>query len=170
MRGCIPDNPPLGKCAKRANAILYAREQGRLDTEHMSTRFTITLALAAGFMGGLATRYLRPTPVYAQAPAAPQEVRAQKFVLVDENGIARGVFGIEVNGTPAIEMIDANGDVFAAEFGKMVVCIWSRQAVSPRSEASYSATDQTMSPSVSEGCYKPTTKGWCFSPRSPIAV
>ena len=118
MHPPLPDNPPLGKCAKRANAILYAREQGRLDTEHMSTRFTITLALAAGFMGGLATRYLRPTPVYAQAPAAPQEVRAQKFVLVDENGIARGVFGIEVNGTPAIEMIDANGDVFAAEFGK----------------------------------------------------
>src|ERR1035441_9821978 len=78
-------NPPLGKCAKRANAIPYAREQGRLD----------------------------------------------------------------------------NGDVFAAEFGKMVVCIWSRQAASHRSEASYSATDQTVSPSVSEGCYKPTTKGWC---------
>ena len=86
-------------------------------------------------------------------------------MLVDENGIARGVFGIEVNGTPAIEMIDANGDVFAAEFGKMVVCIWSRQAASPRSEASYSATDQTMSPSV---WYKPTTKGWCFSGVRPL--
>jgi hypothetical protein len=56
---------------------------------------TITLALAAGFLGGLTSRYDGPTPVYAQLPASSPEVRAQKFVLVDPNGVARGVFGIE---------------------------------------------------------------------------
>jgi hypothetical protein len=91
---------------------------GKLDTETMSTKFTITLALAAGFIGGLASRYLRPAQVYAQAPASPQDIRAQKFVLVDENGVARGVFGFEASGAPAIEIIDSKGEVFATEFGK----------------------------------------------------
>jgi len=68
----------------------------------MNTKFAITLALAAGFIGGLASRYSGPARVFAQAPASPQEIRAQKFVLVDETGVARGVFGIEKNGTPQI--------------------------------------------------------------------
>lgn len=86
----------------------------------MSTKFTITIALAAGFIGGFASRYPRPASVYAQAPASPQEIRAQKFVLIDENGVARGVFGIEAKGAPAIEIIDSKGEVFATEFG-----LWS---------------------------------------------
>ena len=73
----------------------------------MKSKFTITLALTAGFIGGLASRYLGPAPVYAQAPPSPQEIRARKFVLVDETGAARGVFGIEGNGTPIIEAVDS---------------------------------------------------------------
>lgn len=82
----------------------------------MNTKFTIALALAAGFIGGDASRYFEPAPVFAQAPAAPQEIRAQKFVLVDETGAARGVFGIEENGTPQIEVIGDKGHVFASLF------------------------------------------------------
>jgi hypothetical protein len=84
----------------------------------MSTKFSIMLALAAGFIGGLASRYQRPATAYAQAPVSQQEIRAHKFVLVDENGVARGVFGIEAIGAPAIEIIDSKGEVFATEFGK----------------------------------------------------
>jgi len=34
-------------------------------------------------------------------------MRAQKFVLIDESGKARGVFGIEREGAPVIEIIDS---------------------------------------------------------------
>lgn len=84
----------------------------------MNSKFAIPLALAAGFIGGLVSRYSVPAPVYAQAPAFPQELRAQKFVLVDETGVARGVFGIETNGAPEIEVSDSKGRVLAADFAK----------------------------------------------------
>jgi hypothetical protein len=82
----------------------------------MSSKFTITIALAAGFIGGIASRRLRPSPVYAQAPAPPQEIRAQRFVLVDEAGVARGAFGIETNGAPELEIADPKSHVFACGF------------------------------------------------------
>ncbi len=75
----------------------------------MSTKFTITLALAAGFIGGFASRYSTPAPVLAQTLVIPEESRAHKFVLVDENGTSRGVFGIESNGAPEIEITDPKG-------------------------------------------------------------
>jgi hypothetical protein len=62
-----------------------------------------------------------PVPPYAQAAAAPQEIRARKFILVDGTGVARGVFGIEENGTPQIEVIGYNGHVYATVFRS-----WSR--------------------------------------------
>ena len=82
----------------------------------MSTKLTVTIALAAGFIGGLASRYYGTAPAYAQSPASPEEMRAQKFVLVDETGKARGVFGIEGNGAP--EIVDSKGHVFASKFEK----------------------------------------------------
>jgi hypothetical protein len=82
----------------------------------MSTKFIIALAIAAGFIGGFASRYFGPAPVYAQTPAVPQEIRAQKFVLVDKTGVARGVFGIEEDGTPHIEIIDPKGHIYATVF------------------------------------------------------
>jgi hypothetical protein len=84
----------------------------------MSTRITVTIALAAGFIGGLASRYCGTAPAYAQSPASLEEMRAQKFVLVDGTGKARGVFGIENNGAPVIEIIDSKGHVFASKFEK----------------------------------------------------
>jgi hypothetical protein len=82
----------------------------------MNTKCTITLALASGLIGGISSRYCGPTPVYAQSPASSPEIRAQKFVLVDQNGVARGVFGIEINGAPEVEIIDSKGRVFATVF------------------------------------------------------
>jgi hypothetical protein len=75
----------------------------------MNGKFSITLALAAGFIGGVASHYLMPTPVHAQAETpALQEIRAHKFVLVDEHGVARGVFGFQNDGSPNIELMTGN--------------------------------------------------------------
>lgn len=79
----------------------------------MTTSSTLVLALAAGFLGGLASHGLLSTPVYAQTPTSGlQVIRANEFVLVDSTGVARGVFGIEKNGTPMLEVADSNGHVF----------------------------------------------------------
>jgi hypothetical protein len=77
----------------------------------MSNRIPVLLALMAGFVGGLVSQYIRPTPVHAQPSVPPQEIRAQKFVLVDNTGTARGAFGIKANGDPAIEVTDDRGKV-----------------------------------------------------------
>ena len=73
----------------------------------MSTRTTLILAVAAGFIGGIASQHLPLTPVFAQVstPAA-KEIRAEKYVIVDEHGLPRGAFGINPkDGWPIIEFI-----------------------------------------------------------------
>lgn len=46
-----------------------------------------------------------PMPAYAQASVQPPaEIRAQKFVLVDENGTPRGEFGFRNDGSPDIQI------------------------------------------------------------------
>jgi hypothetical protein len=83
----------------------------------MRNCITIALALAAGFLGGLASRYRAPVEVHAQTPPSPPaEIRAQKFVLVDQNGEARGVFGFETTGAPVIEINDQKGHVFTTRW------------------------------------------------------
>jgi hypothetical protein len=73
----------------------------------MNTKATTLLALAAGFIGGAMSHYLLvPQAVRAQGPAQwSPEIRAEKFVLVDGNGMARGVFGFRNDGTPDIQVI-----------------------------------------------------------------
>lgn len=80
----------------------------------MSTKFTIVLAIAAGFLGGLVSRNVVPGPVYAKEQPPPpnqttlslKEIRTHQFVLVDANGKPRGVFGFEKNGEPVIQTED----------------------------------------------------------------
>jgi hypothetical protein len=47
----------------------------------------LTLALAAGSVGGLISRFITPAPALAQtqSPVA-KEIRSQRFTLVDEDG------------------------------------------------------------------------------------
>jgi hypothetical protein len=77
-----------------------------MNTRAMNTKITTALALLAGFVGGAMSHYLMvPMPVRAQGPVqSSPEIRAQKFVLVDENGTTRGVFGFQNDGTPAIQV------------------------------------------------------------------
>jgi hypothetical protein len=72
----------------------------------MSTKISNALGLVMGFIGGAMSHYLFvPKPAYAQAPAQPPaEIRARKFVLVDENGTPRGVFGFRSDGSPDIQV------------------------------------------------------------------
>lgn len=82
----------------------------------MNNKSTIVLAFAAGFLGGMVSRFGIPTSVHAQEPvpintpeSVHKEVRAHQFVLVDEQGAPRGVFGFERNGEPAVEVKYSNG-------------------------------------------------------------
>jgi hypothetical protein len=66
----------------------------------MNNKLTITIALLAGLLGGQITRFLSPSPAFAQNPAQPvtKEIRAQSFTLVDASGFPVGTFTAEVPG------------------------------------------------------------------------
>jgi len=83
----------------------------------MSTKTTLALALAAGFLGGIASQRLA-APVFAQTQTpGPKEIRAESFVVVDGTGTPRGVFGIDTkNQLPAVEIIDSKGHAYRARF------------------------------------------------------
>ncbi len=42
----------------------------------------------------------------------PQEIRAHKFVLVDEAGVSRGVLGFDKYHRPNIELMDPKGNTW----------------------------------------------------------
>ena len=80
----------------------------------MSTKLTVVIALVAGFIGGTISHIVEPTPVRAQEQVPiPQEIRAHKFVLVDDSGVDRGVFGFALtkkgDSYPTIELMDTKG-------------------------------------------------------------
>jgi hypothetical protein len=81
----------------------------------MKRNLNITLAFAAGLLGGVTSRWFVPTPVLAQAPTAPKEVKAQRFTLVGEDGAVLGTFGAEprpngkIKGTGSIRLFDESG-------------------------------------------------------------
>ena len=69
----------------------------------MSNKVIVAIALVAGFIGGVISHV--PMSVHAQTPPpASTEIRAEKFVLVDENGTPRGVFGFRSDGSPDIQL------------------------------------------------------------------
>lgn len=74
----------------------------------MNTKLTILIAAAAGFIGGVLSHFVTPSPVYAQGTAR-QEVRAQRFLVVDRNGDVLGAFGAEINGTAQVGSKTAKG-------------------------------------------------------------
>ena len=76
----------------------------------MTRKLNVILALAAGLLGGIVSRYLTPTAVFAQTQApVPKEIKAQNFVIVNEDGKTLGVFGFDRNGTPMVRLTDENG-------------------------------------------------------------
>jgi hypothetical protein len=62
----------------------------------MNRKLTVLLALVAGILGGLLTRYIAPPAAFAQSQApVTKEVRAQSFTLVDPSNRAVGTFTFE---------------------------------------------------------------------------
>jgi hypothetical protein len=61
----------------------------------MNKTFMIALALGAGLLGGMLTRYIAPPAAYAQDQPAAKEIRAQSFTLVDQFDHTAGTFSYE---------------------------------------------------------------------------
>ena len=70
----------------------------------MNNKLSIAIALVAGLLGGLLTRYAAPSVAFAQNTAsAPKEIRAQSFTLVDSGNRTVGIFTTEVGApTPPV--------------------------------------------------------------------
>ena len=80
---------------------------------------TLALALGAGLLGGMLSRYVTPVSVLAQdRSTAPSDIQAQRFTLVNERGIVLGVFGLDNSkqgSNPTIRLFDESGhEVFRA--------------------------------------------------------
>lgn len=75
----------------------------------MNWKTNLILALAAGLLGGLISRYVNPIPDYAQTQPAPKEIRGQSFVLVNEQGRPFGLIGFDPQGNPIIKLLDERG-------------------------------------------------------------
>jgi hypothetical protein len=68
----------------------------------MNHKLSVSLALIAGLLGGLLTRYIAPPAAFAQTQASvTKEIRAQSFVLVDPSDRAVGTFTVEPAGPGA---------------------------------------------------------------------
>ena len=87
----------------------------------------LAVALAGGIIGGLISRSLSPDPVLAQAPTASPtvELRAQRFVLLNQNGAVVATFTGELpslpvgivnprpdisDSRPSVRILDPNGN------------------------------------------------------------
>jgi hypothetical protein len=80
---------------------------------------TLALALGAGLLGGMLSRYVTPMTVLAQdRSTAAKDIRAQRFTLVNERGIVLGVFGLDSykeGSNPTIRLFDESGhEIFRA--------------------------------------------------------
>ena len=79
----------------------------------MNHKTCIVLALGGGLLGGAASQSIVSTLVFAQSQApVVQEIRARRFVLVDETGAERGVLGFAGNGNPNLEVMDQKGRIW----------------------------------------------------------
>ncbi len=62
----------------------------------MNKTLTVVPAIAAGFLGGIVTRYVAPPAAFAQTQApATKEVRAESFALVDSSDHTVATFTVE---------------------------------------------------------------------------
>jgi hypothetical protein len=66
------------------------------------------LSLAAGLLGGILSSYISPQLVRAQSQPAP-EIQAQRFSLVNQNGVTLGAFSFDSQGRPRICLRDQDG-------------------------------------------------------------
>ena len=72
----------------------------------MNNRISLFIALTAGLLGGLLTRYVAPTTAFAQnQTSATTEIRAQSFVLIDAQNHTVGTFFSEPLSPPSVRPV-----------------------------------------------------------------
>lgn len=89
---------------------------------------TFLFSLAAGILGGILSHYVWTQPVLAQTQAAPGEVRAQSFALVNDKGEVQAVFSSEEakDGRSTVKLLDRNGREIWSAGGPQVRPLGSR--------------------------------------------
>lgn len=70
----------------------------------MNQKLMLTLAVLAGFAGGVLSQYVSPMLVHAQN--SPIRVSAQSFNLVDKTGANIGTIAVDGNGRIGVTMKD----------------------------------------------------------------
>jgi hypothetical protein len=85
----------------------------------MNRKLHLGLSITAGLLGGFISHYISPDLVHAQAQVAPpKEIRAQRFVLVNEDGTPAGLFGFDQAGGANVILLDKTGKVVWSASGK----------------------------------------------------
>ena len=74
----------------------------------MNRTFFLSLALGAGLLGGVLSRYVAPVPAFAQA-TTQKEIKSQSFVLVDDKDNIVGTFKPSADRRPAVVLLDRDG-------------------------------------------------------------
>jgi hypothetical protein len=69
---------------------------------------TYLLSIAAGFAGGMLSSHLGPIAAHAQSQAL-DEIKAQRFTLVNQAGVPMGTFSFDDSGRPQIVLRDGLG-------------------------------------------------------------
>jgi hypothetical protein len=73
----------------------------------MKNRY-LALSIGAGLLGGFLSTALHPIGAQAQSQAL-DEIKAQRFTLVNQNGVPMGTFSFDDSGRPQIVLRDGLG-------------------------------------------------------------
>lgn len=71
-------------------------------------KWNLVLSLAAGLAGSAFFSYVQPLTAHAQSQA-PEEIRAQRFTLVNQDGAALGALSFDDSGRPQLVLRDRSG-------------------------------------------------------------
>jgi len=85
----------------------------------MSKR-NIALSFMAGLLGGVVSHYFPAQPVQAQASSASRELRAERFLLINEKGVVLGSLSDEGD-RPALRLFDSRGSEIWSAGGRIGV-------------------------------------------------
>ena len=85
----------------------------------MNCKLNVGLSLAAGLLGGFLSHYASPELVHAQTKTVPSpEIKAQRFVLVNDDGSTAGFFGFDQDGKANVVLLDKTGKVVWSANGR----------------------------------------------------
>lgn len=78
----------------------------------MNRKMNLGLTLATGLLGGFLSHYISPELVHAQTKTVPaKEIKAQRFLLVNDDGSTAGLFGFDQDGNATVVLMDKMGKV-----------------------------------------------------------